>query len=217
MIKIFFQYNNQLIQLPVNPEELTISTEGNNSTVEVVKLGEINILKLPKLSTLSIECFFPIDDSAPYVLTKGTNFKKPAELVKFFSDAYYASSPVWMIVTGIDSGIVKKPLLLSIENFPNTYKGGGDDDTYYTLNLKQFKNYGSKTYKTTFNVPKDDDGLVKVANVTKRNENLLARLKQEERRLENKVKVVTRTVTKAQKALNAFRSTGSVIHVGTSL
>ena len=44
-IGIFMEYANELIQLPVNPEELEVVKEGSNDTTEVVKLGEISIPK----------------------------------------------------------------------------------------------------------------------------------------------------------------------------
>ena len=44
-IGLFFEYEGQILQLPVNPEKLEVSYSGNNKNVEIIKLGEISILK----------------------------------------------------------------------------------------------------------------------------------------------------------------------------
>ena len=70
-VKIFVVYKGDTIQIPVNPEKLNIRTPGNNKTFPIVSLGEINVLKNPKLTTIGFSCFFPIPErqNYPYVLT----------------------------------------------------------------------------------------------------------------------------------------------------
>ncbi len=38
-IRFFFEFDNQIVQLPVNPEEIVVKSPGNNKTEEIVKLG----------------------------------------------------------------------------------------------------------------------------------------------------------------------------------
>ena len=82
-IRFFFEYNNQVVQLPVNPDKVYVKSSGSNKTEEIVKLGEVNLLRQKKLETLSIECFLPVNSSPPYVLTKG-KFEKPDFYIDFF-------------------------------------------------------------------------------------------------------------------------------------
>lgn len=100
-IKIFFKYNQQVIQLPVNPEEITFVREGNNSSQEVVTLGEINKLKDVKLTKTSIESFFPISEYPSYVLTSGKDFLSPEALIKFFEEPQKNKEPLLLTISGL--------------------------------------------------------------------------------------------------------------------
>lgn len=136
-IRFFFEYENQIIQLPVNPAAITIQSSGNNRTEEVVSLGEISILKTPKLKECSIECFFPATSTAPYVLTAG-GFQLPQFYINYINTIRTAKKPCRFIVS--DTSI---NMLVSIENFEYGYKAG-DDDTHYKLTLKEYRTYSAK-------------------------------------------------------------------------
>ena len=81
-IGIFMEYANELIQLPVNPEELEVVKEGNNDTTEVVKLGEISIPKDTKLATIEFESFLPKYNIGSYIRTKN-KFQGPQFYIDF--------------------------------------------------------------------------------------------------------------------------------------
>ena len=82
-IRFFFEFKNQVVQLPVNPEEIMLSSPGSNKTEEIVKLGEINLLREKKLEACTIEGFLPINANAPYIVTSG-QFQKPQFYLDFF-------------------------------------------------------------------------------------------------------------------------------------
>ena len=75
-IMFYFNYKWTVLPLPVNPQSIEVRTAGTNKTMEIVKLGEINILRDVKLAELTIESFFPATADGPWVLTK-TVFVKP--------------------------------------------------------------------------------------------------------------------------------------------
>lgn len=139
-IRLFFEYDNQVVQLPVNPPSLAVESAGNNETVEIVALGEINILRQKKLSNIKIECFFPalVNKDAPYVLTSG-QFKEPQFYINFFEKIREEKKPARFIVTD-----TKVNMLVGIEAF-TPLLNAGDDDTSYTLELKEYKPYAPKT------------------------------------------------------------------------
>lgn len=136
-IRFFFEYNNTVVQLPVNPEELTISLSGNNKTEEIVKLGEINILRDPKLHSCSIKCFLPVSSNAPYVLTAG-KFESPQFYIDFFNKIIRDKKPCRFIVSGTFIN-----MFVSIEDFEYNIKAG-DEDTHYTLKLKEYRTFSAK-------------------------------------------------------------------------
>lgn len=136
-IRFFFEYNNTVVQLPVNPEQISIKSNGNNKTEEIVKLGEINILREPRLHSCSIKCFLPVSSNAPFVLTGG-RFEPPQFYIDFFNKIIKDKKPCRFIVS--DTSI---NMFVSIENFEYTRKHG-DEDTAYTLDLKEYRTFSAK-------------------------------------------------------------------------
>lgn len=139
-IRFFFEFNNQVVQLPVNPEEIQVKSSGNNKTEEIVKLGEINILRKKKLQTISFECFFPKDSSPPYVLTKG-KFKDGDFYIEFFEKIRASNKPARFIISD-----TKINMMMGIESLNYGYEGG-DEDLHYSISLKEAPPYGAKIVK----------------------------------------------------------------------
>lgn len=136
-IRFFFEYDNQVIQLPVNPEELTIESSGNNATEDIVKLGEINLLKDKRLLGCTITGFLPTDSALPYVVTSG-QFEPPEFYLDFFETVRQSKKPMRFIVSD-----TKINMLVAIENLVYGLKAG-DDDTHYELELKEYRPYSAK-------------------------------------------------------------------------
>lgn len=136
-IRIFFEYNNRLIQLPVNPGELEIVLPGKNKSLEIVKLGDVSLLGTPGLKTCKLASFFPKNANAPYVLTSG-DFKNPDFYVEFFESVMYGELPMRMIVT--DTPI---NMLVSLENFTHS-KNAMTDDEEFSISVKEYKTSVSK-------------------------------------------------------------------------
>jgi hypothetical protein len=132
-IGFFFNYNNEIIQLPVNPDKIQVTGKGNNKTVEVIQLGEISILKDKKLQSIAFKSFFPEQDWFPAIQTRG-NFKGPDFYVNFIEKIRIDKKPCQFIVTGI--GITMK---VSIESFDYYHQGGDHEDKYYEIELKEWR------------------------------------------------------------------------------
>jgi hypothetical protein len=136
-IRFFFEYKNLIIQLPVNPEKLAVSTSGDNKTETVIKLGEINLLRIKKLSTIDIQSFFPVNSEAPYIVTKG-RFEEPGFYVDFFERILSDKGYFRFIITDTEIN-----MLMSLEKWKYERRGG-EDDVYYDLSLKEYKTYSYK-------------------------------------------------------------------------
>lgn len=137
-IKFFFEWRGHIVQLPLNPETITITSEGANETKEVISIGQINILRDKKLSNINFDCFLPNENNAPYIVTS-VKFKPPEFYLRFFDAVRKSLKPARFIVTG-----TRINMLVSIENF--TWKlEAGDSDTHYTIALKEFKPFGAKS------------------------------------------------------------------------
>lgn len=136
MISLFAKYKDRIVQLPVNPEDLTIKGDVNNKTANIVGLGEVNNLGYEKLKSLEIESFFPYAE-ASYVNTNGS-FEKPDFYIKFFDEIKKARKPFRLIITELEIN-----MLVSIESFEHTYQYG-TDDVDYVLELKEYKEHNIK-------------------------------------------------------------------------
>lgn len=138
MISLFAKYKEKLVQLPVNPEQISIAGSAKNNTSNTVGQGEINDLGFPGLKELSIGSFFPKTYNGELYINTGGGFQDPDYYIKFFEDIKTAREPFRLIVTDLDIN-----MLVSIENFTYTYQYG-TDDVYYSLELKEYREHNIK-------------------------------------------------------------------------
>lgn len=134
-IGFFMNYNDEIVQLPVNPEKVTVSYSGNNATKEIIKLGEINLLKDRKLSEIEFESFFPMHPWFPAVRTRGL-FRGPDFYKEFIVGIQEDKKPFRLVITGLNIS-----MKCSVENFEFYHQGGDHEDAYYSLSLKEYRDY----------------------------------------------------------------------------
>lgn len=119
------------LQLPVNPETLTVKRTANNSSVTVAGLGEVIVLNERSAIQISFSSVFP----AHYF--PGCSIKKPlfpAAYAMFFSSWMSNKKPVRFTVA--KCGIV---MYVTVESFQYS-ESGGDVGTYeYSLTLKEYR------------------------------------------------------------------------------
>lgn len=137
---LFIEYGNQVVQFPVNPPELKVITGTNDDTFDVLKLGEVSEFGYSNLVEMEIECFFPADKNAPYVLTKGS-FWKPQKYIDFFMKIMKERKPCRFTVSG-----TKINYLVTILDF-DYGPVAGTDDIEYRLQLREYKEHSAKFVK----------------------------------------------------------------------
>ena len=137
-VMFYFNYKWTVLPLPVNPESIEVRVAGTNKTTEIVKLGEINILRDVKLAEMTIESFFPATADGPWVLTK-TLFAKPQVYKRLFEELRKEKKPCRLVVSGV--GINME---VSVESFEWSMEAG-DPDMHYKLQLKEYKPHTIKT------------------------------------------------------------------------
>lgn len=155
-IKFFFQYDQTLFHLPVNPAELSIRVAGNNRTYETVKVGEVNTLKDKRLADIKISSFFPVDTSAPWIVNATDGVHNPKYYIDLIENIRDNKAVIKLVVSDLNVNMD-----VSIENFEYNYRAQ-EDDVYYNLDLKQSRrsspknlipnNDGSNTVATSFQI-----------------------------------------------------------------
>lgn len=165
MISLFAKYKEKLVQLPVNPEDVTITGGANNSTSDTVGQGEINDLGFPTLKELTISSFFPKSYNGELYINTGGDFRDPDFYIKFFEDIKKAREPFRVIITDVNVN-----MLVSIENFEYKYQYG-TDDVDYSLELKEYKEHNIRVLKPSGSGYVTSDSVQQVASASVTNTN----------------------------------------------
>ncbi len=142
------------IKFPVLPDKITIKNGGQNTSVNIVGLGEITIRRDRKAFSYSFSSFlpaksFPGINTSRVVTTKKVKTKnkkktkekteindtpKPRTIIKKINSWKEKKQPVHFIITG---GLVD--CYCTIENF-NYEEAGGDVGTYqFSIELKEYR------------------------------------------------------------------------------
>ena len=132
---IFFTFEDQVLQLPHNPETMPVELGGENQAYNVLGIGPITVPRTPKQKRIQIESYFPHD----YDIL-------PETYIKFFQDAMYEQrilvyTPVrayedGTAYTGGDDGFQ-----CLVENFTTEERGGETGDFYYSLEIVEYRDY----------------------------------------------------------------------------
>lgn len=141
---LFLSKSGTTLRFPVNPQEWTLGRVGENEEANVLNVGPIIMPRIPALSRISWECWFPSDSTEPYVLTAG-GFQPP----QFYIDTIEAwmadvDEPCQFIATRIlddNSAMFDTNLKVLIDEFERVEKGGETGDVYYALSLIEYRDY----------------------------------------------------------------------------
>ncbi len=128
---IFLSINNreQVIKLPVLPESFEVSSPQNNEKFETVNQGELKLIGLRGLRSISFQSFFPARRQS-----FSTNYAyKDYQFVNIIERWRARRIPIRLIIT--DTPI---NMAVAIDDF--TYgQRDGTGDVYYSLSLEEFK------------------------------------------------------------------------------
>ena len=153
---IYLSYNNnqERIDLPVLPQNIEVAISGNNKSAEVISLGEITKLKLPKQFTLEIASEFPAMWHS-YCNVSEPNLRSPydyIEMIQRWRTSFNANKkllPIRLVIV-TDQLTINSPV--SIENFTFKEEGGQVGDYSYKLKLKEYRWYGAEKINLDNNI-----------------------------------------------------------------
>ena len=127
------------IQLPVKPTEFNVTVAHRNTVVNVIQLGDINLMGKTGLREVSLSSFFPAKD---YNFSNNAGRIFPIAYVNQMERWRNSGKPIRVIITD----------LLNMEATIESFAWGERDatgDIYYTLNLKEYKKVKAKTATVT--------------------------------------------------------------------
>lgn len=137
---IWLSFNNQQegFQLPINPGSIEIGDGSNSKTYDVVGLGEINIIKSPKLTTFAFSSIFP---AQPYPFISAGVVLEPGEYVRMINEWKATKRPIRFVFAGASFDINEA---VSIEDFPWKEVAGSSGDIEFSLKLKKYPFYSAQ-------------------------------------------------------------------------
>lgn len=134
------QDNNGKLQLPVKPSEYNVTVTHRNTVINVIQVGDVNLIGKTGLREISLASFFPAQD---YNFSNNSGRKEPLAYVEQIESWRNSGNPVRVIITGV----------LNMEATIESFAYGEKDatgDIYYTLYLKEYKKI--KTKKATVTI-----------------------------------------------------------------
>ena len=141
----FFDYNNETIRLPVNPEKFSISIEQEGTKKTVVGLGAINIIGEVKLQTIEFEAEFPCQPLS-YIATKN-QFKGPYFYLDKFNKYMQHKAPIRFVLTRDYSeatDLKNVSMLVTISSLDVDEEALEEGDLKIKFSLLEYKAYTSK-------------------------------------------------------------------------
>ncbi|MGK5512057.1 LysM peptidoglycan-binding domain-containing protein [Brevibacillus formosus] len=143
--EIWLSFNNQQegFQIPINPGEIEVGEGSNSSTYDIVGLGEINIIKSPKLSSYAFSGIFP---AQAYPFISANVVLEPSEYIGMIEKWMATKRPIRFVFTG-DSFDINEAV--SIDDFTWKEVAGGGGDIEYTLKLKKYVFYSAQRMNVT--------------------------------------------------------------------
>jgi nucleoid-associated protein YgaU len=132
-IQFWILRGEERLQLPVNPESITVTSPFGHEDVSVAQLGELTVIgdRLPKEFTFA--SFFPRDYNPAYC--EYTNIPAPWDAVNMIEKFRDTRRQLRLTVTGTPIN-----LHATVRDF--TYepdRAGNPGDIYFSLTLKEFK------------------------------------------------------------------------------
>lgn len=132
---IYLKFGKKL-KIPVNPETVEIKYPSNDKEYDVLGIGKVTVQRRPGLKEVSWESFFPGDRSAPYVNTRS---KDPEYCVKQIERAMKRKKKGRLIISR--SGLYDTNMRCTVSEFKTTDKGGEPKDIYYSITLKEYRDF----------------------------------------------------------------------------
>lgn len=148
---IFFSYGGKVLRLPINPEEVPVARESNNTEYNVLGVGDINVPRTPKLKQISLSGVFPGRISA--IVHTPNGFATPEKYMKFFQEAMDGKriiryTPVRYLENGQPYNTSDTGFDCTVESFTTSEKGGEPGDFYYELTIKEYRDFLPRSVKT---------------------------------------------------------------------
>ena len=148
---MYYVYLGKGLLLPVAPESLKMKINGKNETMTLINDGEINLIKTAGLTDISFECMLPQLQKYPFaVYTSG--FKTASYYLEKIEALKTSLKPFQFIVSRMTpdgNNLFSTNIKCTLEDYTINEKAKNGFDVYVSLELKQYREYSTKTVEIT--------------------------------------------------------------------
>jgi len=133
------------VQMPVTPGKLQLKIKGKNKTITLVNDGEINFLKLPGLTDITVPLLLPMLQSYG-----GRSYQSPDYYLGLFKTLIQETTPARFILSRTSPDgkrLFDTNMKVSVESYNIDEDATNGLDVAVSLNLKQYKDFGTKTVR----------------------------------------------------------------------
>ncbi len=130
------------VQMPETPGKLTIKIKGNNKTVNLLNEGEINFLRAPGLTEIKVPLMFPMltaPQRPEYYLSILERLKTTRATTQFIMTRTTPNGEL----------LFDTNIKVSVEDYTIVEDASEGFDLAVEVNLKQYRDYGTKTLKVS--------------------------------------------------------------------
>lgn len=128
-------------ELPVAPEEIKFLRERNNEIVDVLKLGEVNLIGESKLDVIDISSTFPVEPWSAVNFTTAQNVVSGGNYIDQITE-WESSKKAGLLVVSGDS--IRKSIRCTVDSFEWGFANGNIDEYVYTLRLRRWRDFRAK-------------------------------------------------------------------------
>ena len=143
--------------LPVTPKKMAIGISNQNTTVNLINEGEVNILKMAGLTEIEFECEIPQVKHPYAVYTNSSGFRVASYFLDYFENLKTSKQPFQFIVcrrTPNGKSLFNTNIKVSLEDYKLTEDAGEGFDIRVKVKLKQWRDYGTKAVKVSITAGK---------------------------------------------------------------
>lgn len=138
------------VLFPVTPGKMTIKVNNQNKTITLIDEGEVNLIKTPGLSDISIdELLLPTIQSYPFATYRDDNFKDAKYYLDKLESWKKKKKPVTFALTRCTPDVRKSLWNTGFDVTIEDYEIVEDADEYgmdvcVKLSMKQYRHWGAK-------------------------------------------------------------------------
>lgn len=143
------------VLFPVTPSKITVKINGKNERVTLINEGEASILKSPGLTDVEFELLLP-QTKYPFAVYKN-GFKSANYYLKKLENIMTSKKPFRYILTRTDlrnKKLFDTNMKVSLEGYQIIEDAGEGFDITVKVNLKQYREFKTKSCKIDITLPK---------------------------------------------------------------